>query len=237
LIVFTAGNGAAQGFPEQSEDNSYGNMGRKGSWIYFTERWAEVSNAPLSLWKAKTKEGGISVPAIVRLPGQRDARPISHAPATAKDIVPTILDVTGIAVSGARYRGRDVVPVSGRSMLPLLKGQSSTVHPPDAVFADESSGEAYVRQGEWKAVLMTQQNTTVFERGDPLNAEHIALLRAADMAGAAKWREKYPGRWYLYDIANDRGETTDLAQFRPEILRRMQGLYETYRKENGVVDP
>ena len=237
LIVFTSGNGAAQGFREAPQESGLEIMGRKGSWIYDSERWAEVSDAPFALWKAKPAEGGISVPAIVRLPGQHRARPLSAAPATLRDLTPTFLEIAGVPRPGATYKGRAVVPISGRSLMPMLEGKTAAAHPPREVFADENSGEAYVRQGRWKAVLMTEQHTNPFERGDPLNAQHIALLRAGDMAAAAKERAKFPARWRLYDIWADRGEITDLAGRYPKTLKRMQALYRAYRKANGVVDP
>jgi arylsulfatase A-like enzyme len=237
FIVFTSGNGAAQGYRELSEDNRLANMGRKGSWIYYTERWAEVSNAPFALWKAKPAEGGISVPAIFRLPGQKSAQPISHAPATIKDLAPTFLEIAGVPDPKGTYKGRAVVKMDGRSLLPHLKGQARAVHPADQVFADENSGEAYVRVGEWKAVRMTDQNTNPFERGDPLNAEHIAALRAGDMEKAAAIRARWPHTWRLYNIAKDRGETTDLAAQQPRTLERMKAVYEAYCRDVGVVDP
>jgi arylsulfatase len=237
FIVFTSGNGAAQGYPEATEDNRVGNMGRKGSWIYYTERWAEVSNAPFALWKAKPAEGGISVPAIFRLPGQSRRAPNSDAPATVRDLAPTFLELAGVPQPGTTYKGRRVVPMSGRSMVAHLKRRSATVHPADHVFADENSGEAYVRQGRWKAVLMTAQHSNPFERGDPLNADHIAALRAGDMQKAAAIRAKWVATWRLYDIVADRGETTDLAAAHPEVLKRLQALYADYRRTAPVIDP
>jgi arylsulfatase len=237
LIVFTSGNGAAQGYQELSEDNRFANLGRRGSWIYYTVEWAQASNAPFGMWKAKPREGGISVPAIVRLPGQKEAAPRSDAVVTIRDLVPTFLDVAGVAQPGDTYRGRAVQPIQGKSMLPFLQGRADQVHADDAVFADENSGEAYVRQGEWKAVLMTKQHTNQFEKGDRQNTKHIAALLAGDMKRAAELRARYPATWSLYNIRNDRGETRDLAAERPDVLRKMQDLYAEYRRTNGVVDP
>jgi arylsulfatase A-like enzyme len=237
FIVFTSGNGAAQGFTDLPKDAPVDIMGGRDSWIYDTERWAEASNAPFALWKAKPTEGGISVPTIVHLPGEMHARPAYREPTTLKDLTPTFLDLARAPEPGDRYHGRTVVPVSGRSLLPMLEGKAARVHPADAVFADENSGEAYVRQGRWKAVLKTDQHTDVFERGDPLNAEHIAVLHTGDMQKAAAIRAQWPARWSLYDIKADRGETHDLSHARPEVLKRMQTLYAAYRKANGVTDP
>jgi arylsulfatase A-like enzyme len=42
------------------------------------------------------------------------------------------------------------------------------------------------------------------------------------------------GEWYLYDIINDPGETTDLKATNPAQLQHMLNLYQRYTEENGV---
>jgi hypothetical protein len=63
------------------------------------------------------------------------------------------------------------------------------------------------------------------------------MLHTGDMEKAAAIRAQWPAHWYLYDIKADRGETRDLARARPDVLKRMQALYQTYREANGVTDP
>ncbi len=43
------------------------------------------------------------------------------------------------------------------------------------------------------------------------------------------------GRWHLYDIARDPGETVDLSQTQPERFERMLSMYQAYARENGVL--
>jgi arylsulfatase/uncharacterized sulfatase len=43
------------------------------------------------------------------------------------------------------------------------------------------------------------------------------------------------GEWHLYDIANDPGETTDLASSMPQQLQRMLSRYHEYAKTSGVL--
>jgi arylsulfatase A-like enzyme len=42
------------------------------------------------------------------------------------------------------------------------------------------------------------------------------------------------GEWYLYDIINDPGETTDLKAANPARLQHMLNLYQRYAEVNGV---
>ncbi|MEP2736555.1 MAG: arylsulfatase [Erythrobacter sp.] len=44
-----------------------------------------------------------------------------------------------------------------------------------------------------------------------------------------------PGRWQLYDLSKDPGETNDLAEEHPDILVDLVKRWEQYAKENGVV--
>lgn len=43
------------------------------------------------------------------------------------------------------------------------------------------------------------------------------------------------GKWHMYDLATDPGETTDLASARPELFQDMQNEYLSYADEVGVV--
>lgn len=42
--------------------------------------------------------------------------------------------------------------------------------------------------------------------------------------------------WHLYNLANDPGETDDLAKEKPEVFRQLLDNYNDYVKKNGVVD-
>ena len=43
------------------------------------------------------------------------------------------------------------------------------------------------------------------------------------------------GTWHLYDVANDPGETRDLAGEHPAILQRLRAAWDQYAREVGVV--
>jgi arylsulfatase len=213
-------------------DNSLANMGRRHSWFSYSERWAEVSNAPFAQWKGRMTEGGISVPTIVRLPGQAAGRPPTDAAAVFPDLTATLLAAAGAETAAARKAWPNAAPLEGRSLMPLLQGRAATVHPPSTVFAAEGSGEAYVRQGRWKAVRLVYAAPGSLERA----AEQAAIARG-DLAAGAAVRARFPRVWRLYDIAADRGETRDLAAREPQTLARMQRLYDAYAARVGVVDP
>ena len=70
------------------------------------------------------------------------------------DITPTVLELAGIAHPGTEYRGREVAPMRGRSLLPYLSGDTDTVHDDVAATGWELFGRRAIRQGDWKALYL-----------------------------------------------------------------------------------
>jgi len=236
LIVFTASSSGAQSVATHRSlegiDNSFDNLGRKNSWIAYTERWAEVSNAPFSRWKGKTTEGGIVMPFIVRLPMQKETRPVSDAIALMRDLPATFLEVAGLT-----GEARAAAPYTGSSLLPLWEGRVQAVHDADKVFVEEHRDEAYVRHGKWKAVFISDTSINAFDGSDPKNTAYLAAARGGEMEKANAIRASYPSRWQLYDIVADRGETTDLAQEHPDVLRALIVHYDAHRTTHAIPAP
>lgn len=188
----------------RSFDNSLENKGRPGSSTDIGPGWAFSSATPLRLFKGYVAQGGIQVPAIVKLPGPGRSKARRVAAFThMTDLMPTFLEVAGIEYP-ASYRGAPVVQPRGRSLLPLLSGQA------DSAFEARGMGwEAYGmdawRQGDWK------------------------MLRLPAPYGN--------GEWQLYDLSSDPGETTDLAEANPRVVRELAGKWERYAEANEVVHP
>ncbi|TXH05936.1 MAG: arylsulfatase [Nevskiaceae bacterium] len=225
LVIFTSDNGAdGMGFgfipytdlgnPASvlSIDNSLANYGRPSSFIFRSTRWAEAGTAPFRLFKGFTAEGGISVPAIVRLPHQSSAQPQSAALSTLRDLVPTILAYTGTAAPGATYQGKAIAPLEGASLQPLLQGQPGAVHGPDEVLADEVNDIRVVRKGPWK----------------------LTQIRNYMLPSAAEFLNH---DWQLYAIDSDRGETTDVAAQHPDVVSALTAEWNAYAQRVGYVAP
>lgn len=220
LVIFLSDNGAdgvgtsPGNNPAQNSDidNSYANYGRPGSFVFRSTRWAEVGTVPLRLFKAFTAEGGISVPAIVRLPGQSQGQPPSQAVASVLDVVPTILAAAGVAAPAGQYRGQAIAPLEGASLLPLLTAQRSAVHDSDEVFADEVNDIRYVRRGPWKLTRFVNY-----------------LVPPAALALSHDWQ--------LYNMDSDRGETSDVAAQNPDVVADLTGQWRAYIQRVGVAQP
>ncbi len=207
LIVFQSDNGSEGSNMDdpQGHDNSLDNLGRHGSYVSLLGRWAEATSAPFRPWKSHASEGGHSVPTIVRLPGQMIARPPVTALTAIQDWLPTFLEVAGIKNPGTRYKGREVNPITGVSLLALLDDRAADVRGPNDVLANEQDNNRFVQKDGWKALF---------------NSPPVGN-----------------GHWQLFDLLNDRGETTDLADERPDVLDDLLAEWEAYVDRFGVILP
>jgi arylsulfatase len=224
FIVFMSDNGA-EGHPvgtsigavarwlEVCCDNSYGNMGKRDSFLWYGASWARASVGPWRMFKGFTSEGGIRSPAFVHYAEFAEDE-VNRELVTVKDIVPTVLELVGTIHPGTTYKGREVVPMSGKSMLPMLRGESDVTHSPDEAIGWELFGKTAIRQGDWK---ITQEPDDAFWTArDPV-------------------AEAYP--WKLFNLAEDPTELNDVSSQYPEKLQEMIRLWDEYEERNGVIIP
>ncbi|MGO3745837.1 MAG: hypothetical protein ACTJG9_10665 [Alcaligenes aquatilis] len=88
---------------------------------------------------------------IMRVPGATRQGKFVRAPAHVTDIAPTTLALTQIEQPKGEYRGRQVIPMQGNSMVDVLTGRSDQVH---ETFRQgwELNGRRAIRLGDWKIV-------------------------------------------------------------------------------------
>ncbi len=164
LIIFFSDNGASpaefhnysgttEEWVERNSDNRYENMGRRGSRIGIGLAWSAVSNTPLRNFKGVHSEGGIRVPLIIAGPGVARVGEIHPAFTHVMDIAPTLLELAG-ASHATKYKGREVLPMRGKSMLPLLQGKADFVREDSEPVAWELFGRRALRQGRWKTIWL-----------------------------------------------------------------------------------
>jgi arylsulfatase/uncharacterized sulfatase len=124
-------------------DTGLANMGGRGSWGFIGPEWAAAAATPGAWYKFYSTEGGIRVPLIIAGPGIEQK--VIDSPAMVTDIAPTLLDWIGAsdAVTGAK-------PISGRSLLPVLKGEIDSVYAADDIRAIEVSGNSALYKGDYK---------------------------------------------------------------------------------------
>jgi len=150
LIIFLSDNG---GSADEVKSLSYviqksGTPGSSASIDSYGPEWGNVSNTPFRMFKKNTHEGGIASPFIAWFPGMIKAGSISHTPAHIIDLMPTCLSLAGLTYPST-YNQKTIKPVEGRSLTPILKGQSYTPH---ETICWEHEGSRAIRKGKWKLV-------------------------------------------------------------------------------------
>ena len=173
------------------------NMGGQGSWGFIGPEWASAAATPGAWYKFYATEGGVRVPLIIAGPGLENAR--IDSPAMVTDITPTLLEWVG-----ANDVANDALPMNGRSLLPVLRGEAESVYGADDIRAIEVSGNSALYKGDYK------------------------ITRSMPPAG--------DGRWRLFNLSRDPGETSDLSETEPAVLDDLLAEYAAYSREAGVLE-
>jgi len=131
----------------------YETLGQPGSYINMGPSFASAAATPLAYYKYYAREGGMRVPLIVSGPGIRSPGRLSEALVFVKDIAPTILEIAGVPLPSSPYGGREIEPITGRSLGPLLDGSAERIHADDEAIGYELVGNAALFQGDYKLVF------------------------------------------------------------------------------------
>lgn len=164
MVIFMSDNGyeghdMRLAFPPAAEwanqccDNSPANVGAADSYVWMGPDWSRASTPCFRFYKGFPTEGGTRVPSIVVLPGQQRTGPV-HERAHVLDILPTILDQTGLQLDPAAFPDRSLHRPEGASLVPFLAGREHRIHAPEEPFAQELFGKRAIRLGRWKASFM-----------------------------------------------------------------------------------
>ena len=128
-----------------------------------------ASLTPLSGFKGTMYEGGIRSPLIVKPPYAHSGTNNEEKAETGEviktfthvlDVVPTLIDYAGAQYPSKTYRQtflglqdiQQIYTPSGKSMRPLLEGDSSEIYGEDKPFSQELFGNGAVFMGDWKAM-------------------------------------------------------------------------------------
>jgi arylsulfatase len=164
LIVFFSDNGAngapARAYPGNGDgqylstfNNDLENRGLPGSLIDMGAGWAQAVSSPFRLYKSFTSEGGIKSPMIIKSPREMKAgEKWNHSFLHVTDIMPTFLGISG-ATYPAAVNGKQVKPPIGKSILPILSGESASIHDNEGMGYELFEMKAYIK-GDWKILRL-----------------------------------------------------------------------------------
>ncbi len=154
LILFLSDNGGcAEGgvLAVDSQKSDVDDWGSHKSYIRCGKLWANAQNTPFRRYKHHTHEGGISTPLIAHwptgIPRGLHGR-FCHTPSHVIDLMATCVDLAG-ATYPEDFGGQQIIPLEGRSLVPLLEGETGPIH--EALFW-EHEGNRAIRIGDWKLV-------------------------------------------------------------------------------------
>ena len=218
IFIFTSDNGAEGS--GASEPNSilskaiagnlgysthYETLGERGSYNSINPGFTSAAVSPLSFYKFYTGEGGMRVPLIISGEPLKGKIKVSSSFAWATDVARTILSLSEVEPAGARYRGKAVLPMTGKDLSPIIRGESSRAYSNEEVIGYELTGHSALFKGDYKLV-----------------------------------RNKGPlgdGKWALYNIVSDPGETTNLRESMSHRFQEMLSDYAEFEQAHGILPP
>jgi arylsulfatase A-like enzyme len=166
IIIFISDNGAngatAVTYPGNGDGkyvktfkNALNNRGLQNSYIETGPGWAQASSSPFRYFKSFTTEGGIRTPLIIKTPGNmKNAGQWNRSFVHVTDLMPTLLEYAGASYP-QNYKGNKIHPYIGKSILPVLKGDSISVHSADGMGWELFEMKAYIK-GKWKILRLPQ---------------------------------------------------------------------------------
>ena len=160
------------------------------------------TNTPLRGSKRTTLEGGIHVPFVVSWKGKLPAGRVYDKPVIQLDILPTALVAAGVALDPAWK-------LDGVDLVPFLASESAPGTPHESLFWRFGKQDA-IRQGDWKLV-----------RYDA----------AADDGSRSRATDVTPTPRRLYNLADDPGESRDLAAANPARVQELLAAWDEWDRQ------
>eukprot|EP00965_Chrysotila_dentata_P242748 6205029-Pleurochrysis_carterae.AAC.1 len=190
-----------------ASDNGPHNEGGHSVDFFGSRRW-------LRGFKRSYYEGGVRSPSIVRWPGITTPGAVSKVPWAFWDVLPTMLEMAQIPLpTNAEIDGRSIVPTLRGASQPPPRYMYWTWRPSRAddfapllnatpkLANSQSEAAGYAaRVGKWKAVVQSCAH--------------------GEAPSQLDWME-------LYDLEEDPGEKTDIANLNPGVVQRIKDILST----------
>jgi arylsulfatase A len=181
-----------------------------GPWLSYGEHAG--SAGPLREGKGTMFEGGYRVPCIACWPGRIPAGSKCDELTATIDVLPTVAQLIGAEVPGDRT-------IDGKDIWPLLSGEADGQSPHESFYCYYDGELRAVRDRQWKLHLPHQYRT--------LNGRDGGTGGAPVEYSQTRIGEE------LFDLKNDPGETTNVAEKHPEIVERLREMAAAARHDLG----
>ena len=174
--------------------------------------WAYATSTPFTYGKMVTSGGGCSTAAVVSWPARiKDQGGLRRQFHHLIDVAPTILDSAGIPEPN-RVSGVDQMPMDGVSMVYTFDDATAKDRHTTQYF-ELTGSRAIYHDGWWAGTRHGLDG--VFDAGKDF----------------APFDQDV---WELYDMRNDFGLATDVAEGHPDKLKEMQALFESEARKTNV---
>jgi len=163
VIIFTSDNGPEySNYPDPAIESmgythEHENLGEMGSFNYIGPNWASAAASPLSYFKFHPNEGGLRVPLIISGPGIESQSSFQNVAVHVTDIAPTILAMANVEPPQERFGGRQIEPMTGKNMIPLLDGTAEQIYQSNDYVGYELAGSIALFNDGYKIVLNREQ--------------------------------------------------------------------------------
>ena len=173
LIMFTSDNGGSEPsdspviiaslegasekeleeFKAGGFNESFDAIGGKDSYWGYGWQGAVMSNTPYSGVKSTMFNGGIKPPFVIKEPNATNTTELDivNEFVHVSDMTPTFLDYSNTTHPGSEFKGKQISPMMGKSIKPLLEGTVEKIHMDDEIISSEMFGNSAVFMGDWKA--------------------------------------------------------------------------------------
>ena len=225
LVFYCADNGASgegspngsvnenkffNGYPDElSENMQYlETLGSAETYNHYPTGWAVAFSTPFQMFKRYSQfSGGTCDPLVIHWPkGMKAKGEIRHQYHHSTDIVPTILDVTGLEMP-AVYRGVEQFPLNGVSMR----------------YSFDKADAPTEKKRQYYTMLGTRG---IWQDGWKASAIH------APISGKGHFDDDV---WELYHVDADRAESKNLAAEHPEKLKELIDVWFAEADANFVL--
>lgn len=161
LIFFASDNGAsAEIMVRDGGHDPNAEPGSKKSYLCLGPGFSSAANTPFRRHKTWVHEGGISTPLIVHWPkGIKAKGELRHTPSHLIDIVPTVLEVAGVA-KPTTWKGEAIPVAPGKSLVASF--QENVVIERESLWWLHEGNRA-VRQGDWKLVAAKGEEWELYD--------------------------------------------------------------------------
>ncbi len=168
-------------------------------------------NTPLRGYKGSLWEGGVRAAAFANWPGKIPAGQRLKHPMHIIDWYPTIVKLAGASLERSQ-------PLDGRDVWPMLTQGAPSPH--EFILSAQAPDKAAIRIGDWKLIV---DSSTPVAAGGKAKGKNKAKAKAR--------AEKETGPLALFNLAQDPGESSDLAPAEPERVAAMRTRLEEVMKD------